>query len=330
MTSSTGSYDPTPAVRITGRNPLSLQEFRISQGQEGDRIDVQVSTLSGLTRSQIRRCSEKGLLLVNGKAVRQNYRTRAGDVVTLSLPFEEQSLIPEDLPVEIVYKDDALIVVNKPPDMVVYPAAGHSRGTLMNVVAHHSGRLASVGGPLRPGVVHRLDRDTSGIMVIALDDRAYYHLVEQFRERSISRQYRAVVYGNMREDSGEISLSIGRSASDRKKMSTKSRRGKVALTRWKVIERFHNATLIEARLGTGRTHQIRVHLASLGHPVLGDRTYGKKTVLEIRQKKIFFRRQMLHAESLGFVHPLTGVQMEFTRGLPEDMEEKIRELRELA
>jgi len=225
--------------------------------------------------------------------------------------------------------DDNIAVVNKPPEMVVYPAAGHVSATLLNALAYHSEHLASVGGPLRPGVVHRLDKDTSGVMVVALDDRSYYHLVEQFRARTINRKYTALVYGELRGNEGRISAKIGRSESDRKKMSTKVRRGKEALTTWKVIERIAGATLVEAVLGTGRTHQIRVHFASVGHPVLGDRTYGKKTFLEAQKKKVFFPRQMLHAGLLGFVHPASGLYMEFSCGIPQDMQEKIRELRTL-
>ncbi len=177
--------------------------------------------------------------------------------------------------------------------------------------------------------MHRLDKDTSGVMVVALDDKAYYDLVEQFRTRSIKRCYKALVYGNLKADSGEISLKIGRSESERKKMSTKSKRGKEAVTKWKVVERFTGATMVEARLGTGRTHQIRVHFASTGHPVLGDRTYGKKTFIEIRKAKLSFPRQMLHAELLGFSHPETAGYMEFKSPLPADMEEKIRALRDI-
>jgi 23S rRNA pseudouridine1911/1915/1917 synthase len=270
---------------------------------------------------------EHGHLTVNGGHTKPNYKARNGDVVSIVFSEEEQELIAEDLRIQVLYEDDYLIVVNKPPGMVVYPSAGHDRGTLMNAVAFHTPKLASIGGPLRPGVVHRLDKDTSGIMVIALDDRAYYDLVEQFRQRTMDRRYRAVVFGNLRENSGTISLRIGRSESDRKKMSTRARRGKDAVTAWKVIERFRTATLIEAKLGTGRTHQIRVHFASIGHPVLGDRTYGSKTSVEIGKRRVTFPRQMLHAELLGFAHPVTGERLAFSSPLPEDMEEKIRELR---
>lgn len=294
----------------------------------GQRIDIQASGMSGLTRSLIQRLIKNGLLTVNGHSVRQNYTTKAGDVLYIIIPQDDERLTPEDIPIEVLYLDAYLIVVNKPPDMVVYPAAGHSSGTLMNAVAYHSKKLSSVGGPLRPGVVHRIDRETSGILVVALEDFAYYNLVEQFRKRTVRRKYSALVYGNLKGDTGEISLRIGRSESDRKKMSTRIKRGKEAMTSWKTLERFEKATLVEVRLGTGRTHQIRVHFASIGHPVLGDKTYGNKTSVETGRKRLIFTRQMLHAELLGFLHPVTGRYMEFTCPPPADMEEMLKRLRE--
>ena len=306
---------------------MHTRDFSIDVAHSGKRIDVLASELTGLTRSQSHKLIAQGALTVNGCATKPNYRARSSDLVRIFFAEEEQSLLPEDLPVEVLYLDDFLIVVNKPPDMVVYPAAGHDSGTLMNAVAFRAKKLASVGGPLRPGVVHRLDKDTSGVMVIALEDRAYYGLVAQFRERTIDRRYQVLAFGNLKENSGMISLRIGRSDSDRKKMSTRTKRGREAVTTWEVIERFRIATLIAARLGTGRTHQIRVHFSSIGHPVLGDRTYGSKTFIQAGRKKILFPRQMLHAESLGFTHPVTGEYLEFSIPLPADMEEKIGELR---
>ena len=224
--------------------------------------------------------------------------------------------------------DEHLVVVNKPSGMVVYPAAGHSSGTLMNVLLYHCKKLEAPGGPLRPGIVHRLDKDTSGVMAVALDSAAYYNLAEQFKQRTINRRYVALIYGNPKENSGQISLAIGRSETDRKKMSTRVRRGKEALTIWKVIERFRQAAFIEAKLRTGRTHQIRVHFASIGHPVLGDRAYGKKIEMETKERgKLTFPRQMLHAESLGFIHPATGEYLEFHSPMPDDMEDCISKLR---
>ena len=306
---------------------VPLTTFHIDPKHAGKRLDLLVSELSGLTRSQIQRLVEKGLLTVNGDQSKANYKVHAKDVVHFSAVEDSEELLPEDLHLEVLYSDDFLIVVNKPAGMVVYPAAGHNIGTLMNAIAFHAKKLASIGSPLRPGVVHRLDKDTSGVMVIALEDRAYYDLVEQFRERTINRRYQSIIYGNPKEDGGEISLRIGRSESDRKKMSTNSRRGKEAFTTWKVIERFHGATLIEAKLGTGRTHQIRVHFAAINHPVLGDKTYGSKTSIDLGRRKIIFPRQMLHAGLLGFTHPISKEYLEFRTPMPADMETRIQDLR---
>lgn len=299
---------------------MDIKDIIVQPSETGERIDTSLAKKTGITRSQIQRLIEKGNISVNSMQASQNYKVKSGDFIVIRIPEKEtDDLIPEPIPLEILYKDRNLVVVNKPANMVVYPSAGHNQGTLMNVIAHHCHKLATIGGPLRPGVVHRLDKDTSGVMVVALDDKAYYSLTEQFRARSINRKYIALVYGNLKEDSGEISLPIGRSESDRKKMSTRIKKGKEAVTRWKVLERLENATLIEARLGTGRTHQIRVHFASIGHPVMGDRTYGKKTEIEIKKKKVIIPRQMLHAETLGFIHPATGKYIEFSSQIPEDM-----------
>ncbi len=309
---------------------MDLPEIRVPSDKAGARIDVVASELSGLTRSRIQRLIEEGLLKVNGSEVRHNYRTRPDDAIVISCPEQTDTLAPEDIPIEVMYQDDMLIVVNKPAGLVVHPAAGHRGGTLMNAIARRVSKMAAAGAPLRPGVVHRLDKDTSGVIVVALEDSVYYDLVEQFRKRTITRRYQALVYGALRAETGEISSRIGRSASDRKKMSTKTRRGKEAVTTWRVRERYSSATLVEAVLGTGRTHQIRVHFASIGHPVLGDETYGRKMTVEVRTGKVRFPRQMLHAEVLGFVHPSTGKYMEFNSPPPADMEEAIKGLRDSA
>jgi len=301
----------------------------VVQPSEADkRIDIFLAKRTGITRSQIQRLITQGNVLINSKDVSQNYRLKSKDLISINIPDKEtEGLLPESIPLDILYKDDHLVVVNKAAGMVVYPAAGHAHGTLMNALSYHCKKLTTVGGPLRPGVVHRLDKDTSGVMVIALNDKAYYNLIEQFKHRTINRKYIALVYGNLREDEGEIALKIGRSESDRKKMSTRVRKGKEAVTRWKALKRFGNATLVEARLGTGRTHQIRVHFASIGHPLLGDGTYGKKVEIEAKTKKIIlFPRQMLHAELLGFTHPATGAYLEFSSPVPEDMAERINDL----
>jgi len=308
---------------------MHIKKVVVQIHHAGQRLDTFLAEATDITRSQIQKLINKGNVLVNSRPTSQNYKVKANDVITLRLPPKEvEGLIPEPIPVEILYKDDHVAVVNKPAGMVVYPSVGHSHGTLMNALLHHCGKLATVGGPLRPGVVHRLDKDTSGVMVIALNDEAYYNLLEQFRQKTINKRYIVLIDRNIAKDEGEIALRIGRSVSDRKKMSTRVKRGKEAVTRWKVLERFGNATLIEVRLKTGRTHQIRVHFASIGHPLLGDRTYGKKIEVEVKGKrKISLPRQMLHAELLGFTHPVTGEYLEFSAPMTDDMAEKIKELR---
>jgi 23S rRNA pseudouridine1911/1915/1917 synthase len=307
--------------------PAAAKYLPVSEEDESKRLDLFVSEKAGITRSQAQRLIKEGFILVSGATQTPNHKIRLPDIVAMT--NEDKSgdlLVPEALPLEILYMDDYIVVVDKPAGLVVYPAAGHTSGTMMNAIAHYAPKLASIGGSLRPGVVHRIDKDTSGTMVVALDDSAYYHLVEQFRKRTIQRKYLAIVSGVLKDDSGEIRLPIGRSTSDRKKMSTKSKRGKEAVTRWKVLKRLTKATLIEAILGTGRTHQIRVHFSATGHPLLGDETYGKKTYVEIKSKKIVIPRHMLHAESLEFIHPHTGKLMKFSSAMPDDMKECIKRL----
>jgi 23S rRNA pseudouridine1911/1915/1917 synthase len=307
---------------------MHFTEIEVHSSEAGERLDTFLSKKTGITRSRIQKLVTGENVLVNGKNVGQSYRIKADDLILLGISEEKPvSLIPESIPINILYEDEYLIVVEKPPGMVVYPAAGHSRGTLMNALACLCKNLSAPGGPLRPGIVHRLDKDTSGVMVIALNEKVYYSLVEQFKKKTIKRKYVALIYGNVKEDEGEINMKIGRSESDRKKMSTRIRKGKEAVTKWKVLRRFREATLIEARLGTGRTHQIRVHFASIGYPVLGDRTYGRKTEVTTKsQKRIIFPRQMLHAELLGFIHPETREYLEFSSSMPEDMSGRINEL----
>jgi 23S rRNA pseudouridine1911/1915/1917 synthase len=307
---------------------MPVQTIIVQPFDPGERVDTFLVARTGVTRSQIKKLLEKGDILVNENPVSPNYRSRAGDVISIRIAEkEDEGLVPEPIPVDILYRDEHLVVVNKPAGMIVYPAAGHSSGTLMNALSYRM-TLAAMGGPLRPGVVHRLDKDTSGVMVVALDNKSYYDLVEQFRERTINRRYLALVYGDIKEE-GEILSKIGRSESDRKKMSTRVKKGKEAVTKWKVMRRFGKVALIGVKLGTGRTHQIRVHLSSIGYPVLGDKVYGKKIEIEAGHgKKISFPRQMLHAELLGFKHPATGEYLDFSAPPPEDMAQKIRELEE--
>lgn len=304
-----------------------VRYYTVQPDEAGERIDTFLARKTAISRSQIQRLILKKNVLVNEKQISQNFRIRTADIVSVTITDQHVEVLrPEALDLPILYKDYYIVVVDKPAGMVVYPAAGHRSGTLMNALSYYSEKLATVGMPLRPGVVHRIDKETSGVMIVAVDDTAYYDLVEQFRQRMITRNYIALIYGTMRGEKGEIISKIGRSESDRKKMSTRVRRGKDAITRWKVLQKFHGATMLEIKLSTGRTHQIRVHFAAEGHPLLGDRTYGR--VKEIRGKKrsIYFPRQMLHAAVLGFTHPSTGKYMEFSSPLPADMQAAVKEL----
>lgn len=302
--------------------------FTVAPEQDRQRLDALIAAVSGLTRSSAQKLLSRNLVSVNSRFQKAGYRVRIGDRIELTVPDEPEGvLVPEEIPLDILWEDDHLVVVNKPPRMVVYPAAGNRRGTLMNALAATGRKLASAGAPLRPGIVHRLDKDTSGVLVIAKTDRTYYRLVDQFKEREVEKHYLALLYGCLKEDRGEIKALIGRSPSDRKKMSTRTRRGKEAVTRFEALEKFEGATLARVRIITGRTHQIRVHFASRGHPVLGDRTYGKKLVMKRRAGSISFPRQMLHAWRLKLKHPETGEALEFFAPLPADMEAAIRDLR---
>jgi 23S rRNA pseudouridine1911/1915/1917 synthase len=301
--------------------------IKVLSEDAGQRVDVFISEKTGITRSQVLRLIEKSMVRIVCEPVKAKYKVKKGDVIEVETPEKEtEALVPEDLDIDILFSDEHICVVNKPPGMVVHPAAGNRRGTLMNALRSHFKNLANIGGPLRPGVVHRLDKDTSGTIVVALSDPAYYGLIRQFKERSIIKRYLALVYGSPKADKGEISSAIGRSASDRKKMSTRTRHPKEARTSWHTLRRFKDATLISVQLETGRTHQIRVHMASIGHPVLGDKTYGRKTSLPIATRKVRFPRQMLHAELLGFEHPITGEHMEFMSSIPEDMQKALEKL----
>jgi 23S rRNA pseudouridine1911/1915/1917 synthase len=293
----------------------------VSPDDAGKRIDQFISEATGMSRSRIQKMIETGNISITGVPVKKKHKVKHGEIITITpVQAHPVTLRPQKMALEIVYEDDHLIVIDKPQGLVMYPAAGHPENTLMNALAHHCDRLASVGGPLRPGVVHRLDKDTSGLVVIALTDASYYSLQKEFKDRTIDREYLAIVHGTFKKSSGEIDAPIGRAVSDRKRMSTKTRRGKEAITAYTVVSSFGIASLIKARLATGRTHQIRVHFASLGHPVLGDKTYGKKTILKIGNRPVKVPRQMLHAHTLGFIHPVTMEKISFSSPMPQDME----------
>jgi|Deesub1362A_J573_1020465.scaffolds.fasta_scaffold02127_2 23S rRNA pseudouridine1911/1915/1917 synthase len=301
--------------------------YTVSAHEEGQRLDVFLSEKTELTRSKIQNLLRDGHILVNNRKEKQGYRVRRGDIIECHIPEPEpQILIPEDIPIDIVWEDSHVIVVDKPPGLVVHPAPGHTRGTLINALLFRCNRLASVGMPLRPGIVHRLDKDTSGLIVVAKDDQAYYGLVDQFKNKEVEKEYKVLVFGNLKDESGEIRSMIGRAIHNRKKMSTKTRCGREAVTRYRIVKRLPQATLVDVVLFTGRTHQIRVHFSSIGHPVLGDRTYGRKSQITINKETIRFPRQMLHACRLAFIHPISGERLEFRSDLPPDMEEAVQRL----
>ena len=292
--------------------------------QGGERIDRFLSEeIADLSRSYIQKLLKEGSISVNGKAVKANYKVNAGDEILVEIPEPEMpDILPEDIPLDILYEDDDILIVNKPKGMVVHPAPGHYSHTLVNAVLYHCGsRLSGINGVLRPGIVHRIDMDTTGSLLICKNDRAHLILAEELKEHSITRRYHAIVHGNLKEDTGTVNAPIGRHPVDRKKMSTKSSSGRHAVTHYRVLERFGDFTYIECELETGRTHQIRVHMSSIGHPILGDAVYGPARC------PFRLQGQTLHAKILGIRHPSTGEYMEFDAPLPEYFSELLDRLR---
>ena len=305
-------------------NENELQRLTVSSEDAGVRIDKYLAEqLPDITRSYLQKLLKDGSVQMNGKPVKASTKTAAGAVIALTIPEpEEPEILPENIPLDILYEDSDVILINKPKNMVVHPAAGHYTGTLVNALMYHCrGDLSGINGVLRPGIVHRIDKDTTGVLIVCKNDRAHNALAEQLKEHSITRKYRAIVCGNLKEDEGTVDAPLGRHPQDRKKMAIVRSGGKRAVTHYRVLERFGNYTYIECRLETGRTHQIRVHMASLGHPLLGDEIYG-------RAKSPFkLEGQTLHAMVLGFIHPTTGEYMEFEAPLPEYFEKLLEKLR---
>ena len=280
----------------------------------GERIDSLISRfVEGVTRSAAQRLIDEGRVTVGGANIKKNYKCSAGDEIVICLPEPELTeLVPQDIPVDIVYEDEDVIVVNKPRGMVVHPAPGHPDGTLVNALMFRCGdSLSGIGGEKRPGIVHRIDKDTSGLIIVAKNDTAHQKLSEQLSDRSLSRVYEAVVKGRLRDDSGTVSAPIGRHPADRKKMAVTEKNSRSAVTHWEVIARYKGYTHVRCRLETGRTHQIRVHMAHIGHPLLGDYTYGAP------QTEKGLSGQCLHARELKFIHPGTGEQVVITSELPD-------------
>ena len=289
----------------------------------GTRLDAYLAaSLEAATRSGAVKLIEGGKVSVGGKAPAKNYKLRGDEAIEVELPDPEPiELVPQNIPLDIVYEDSDVIVVNKPKGLVVHPAPGHSDGTLVNALLYHCGdSLSGIGGELRPGIVHRIDRDTSGLIIAAKNDLAHQGLSDQLQDHTLSRIYRCIVTGTLREDSGTEDAPIGRHPVDRKKMAVVAD-GRRAVTHWQVLERFQGYTYVECRLETGRTHQIRVHMAYTGHPILGDTVYGNKKPVPGLQG------QCLHAVGLRFIHPRTGEPVELACGLTAEFEEQLRKLR---
>ncbi|WP_243298195.1 RluA family pseudouridine synthase [Bacillus litorisediminis] len=300
---------------------METMEYSIQSDTAGERIDKVLSALNEeWSRSQIQNWITSGAVKVNGDTVKRNYKVASGDSITIEIPeAEELDVEPEPMDLNIYYEDADVLVVNKPRGMVVHPAPGHTRGTLVNGLLYHCKDLSGINGVLRPGIVHRIDMDTSGLLMVAKNDLAHERLVKQLQEKTVTRKYLAIVHGVIPHDVGTIDAPLGRDPKDRQKMTVVDN-GKHAVTHFRVKERFRNYTFVECELETGRTHQIRVHMKYIGYPLAGDPKYGPKKTLDIEG-------QALHAQVLGFTHPRTGEYLEFSAPLPDEFEKLIDYLR---
>lgn len=299
-------------------------EFVCEAENKGERIDSFLSKkCEDFSRSAITKNVEKGLVTVNDKAVSKSYKLSVGDLVVMSVEAPvELDVVPQDIPLDIVYEDDDLLVINKPKGMVVHPAAGNYTDTLVNALMFHcKDSLSGINGVLRPGIVHRIDKNTSGLLIVAKNDKSHNHLALQIKEHSFTREYVTVVYGNIKDDNGTVDAPIGRHPVDRKKMCVINKNSKHAVTHYEVLERFNGFTMLRCKLETGRTHQIRVHMAYIGHPVAGDDVYGPKKVITA------LKGQCLHAQKIGFIHPTTSEYLEFTSDIPETFSTFVNKMR---
>lgn len=302
---------------------MQVYEFLAGEESKDLRLDVFLKqNIEEISRTYIQKLIKDGYANVNGTVPKTNYKVNSGDKVCLNVPeTEEPDIVAQEMPLDIVYEDDDVILINKPKGMVVHPAAGHYTGTLVNGLMHHcKDNLSGINGVLRPGIVHRIDMDTTGILIACKNDVAHQKISEQLKEHSITRRYRALVYGVIKEDEGVVNAPIGRHPIDRKKMAINPQNGKNAITHYRVLERFREYTYIECELETGRTHQIRVHMASLHHPLVGDQVYGPE------KNPFHLQGQCLHAMVLGFVHPRTHEYMEFCADLPQYFSELLKKL----
>ena len=298
----------------------------LTADRDGERVDAFLARCAGLTRSAAQKLLEEGQVTCADRPLKKNEKTAVGQELCVDVPeAEEVDIVPQNIPLDVVYEDEDVIVVNKPVGMVVHPAPGHPDGTLVNALLHHCGdSLSGINGELRPGIVHRIDRDTSGLIIAAKNDRAHLSLASQLQDHTLARTYAAVAVGGFKEDGGTVNAPIGRHPIDRKKMTIDRRNGREAVTHWAVLERYPGYTLIECQLETGRTHQIRVHMASIGHPLLGDVVYGAKKPYP------GLAGQCLHARKLKFIHPTTGQAVELECPLPDWFEAVLDKLRKMA
>ena len=293
------------------------EEYFVTEETAGDRIDKFLAEqYENLSRSFLQKLLKSGEVMVGGRPVKASYKVAEGDLISFEVPEAvEPEIVPEDIPLDILYEDHDVILVNKPKGMVVHPAAGHYTGTLVNALMFHCKEdLSGINGVLRPGIVHRIDMDTTGVIIACKNDLAHNSIAAQLKEHSITRRYQAIVHGALKDDEGVIDEPIGRSPKDRKKMAVNYQNGKRAVTHYRVLQRFQGYTYIECVLETGRTHQIRVHMASIGHPLLGDEVYSN------RKSPFKLQGQTLHAKTLGFIHPTTGEYLEIDAPLPEYFE----------
>ena len=300
-----------------------IREFLVEEDEEGDRLDVYLADqFVDMSRSYIQKIIKDKKVTVNGKIEKAKYLVKEEDKIVIEIPKPKVlEVVPQDIPIEIVYEDDDIIIVNKPQGMVVHPAPGNYEGTLVNAILYHcKGNLSSINGVIRPGIVHRIDKDTSGILMIAKNNNAHNCLAEQLKDHSITREYEFICYGVFKEDNVTVDRPIGRNPKDRLKMAIVPN-GKRAVTHFEVIERFNGYTHVKARLETGRTHQIRVHAMSINHPLVGDPVYGPKN------SKIKLNGQALHAKKLGFIHPTTKEYIEFDSELPDYFQKLLEKLR---
>jgi 23S rRNA pseudouridine1911/1915/1917 synthase len=321
-------------TNATGNPDLT---FTIEEGDEGKRLDTFLGCCrTDCSRSQFKRLILDGSVKVNGESVKPGYEVRFGDLITVWLPRFESlaSLEPEKIPLDILYEDDDILVLNKPAGLVVHPGAGHERGTLVHGLLSHCGRLPMQGAPLRPGIVHRLDQNTSGAMVVAKSETAYLRLIEQFKGREVLKGYMALVYGRTRERTGEVRTLMDRHPVDRKRMAVVENRGRPAVSLWERMDEWEGeVSLLRVRIETGRTHQIRVHLSHIKHPIVGDEVYGggSRRVRQLKSKKLQdllagIDRQMLHANTLEFDHPTGGNPLQFNAHLPADFQRLLEDL----